>query len=94
MIKMMAQVRMSEAEVARNFRAVLEKVRLGAEVVVEEDARPVAVIRMPEQPGRPIDECIAISKARGSKAIPDEGFADDLKEIIENHTPLDAAPWD
>jgi antitoxin (DNA-binding transcriptional repressor) of toxin-antitoxin stability system len=45
MIKAMAQVHMSEAEVAKNFAAVLEKVRQGGEIVVEQDHRPVAVIR-------------------------------------------------
>jgi len=40
----MAQVHMSEAEVAKNFAAALEKVRQGAEIVVEQDHHPVAVI--------------------------------------------------
>jgi antitoxin (DNA-binding transcriptional repressor) of toxin-antitoxin stability system len=41
----MAQLHMSEAEVAKNFATVLEKVRQGADIVVEQDHRPVAVIR-------------------------------------------------
>jgi antitoxin (DNA-binding transcriptional repressor) of toxin-antitoxin stability system len=45
MIETMAQLHMTEVEVARDLHAVLEKVRQGAEVVVERDAQPVAVIR-------------------------------------------------
>ena len=85
---------MTEAEVARDFKAVLERVRRGAEVVIEEHSQPVAVIRLPERPGRPIDECIAIAKARGSKATLDEDFASDLKEILKDRAPLDSPPWD
>jgi antitoxin (DNA-binding transcriptional repressor) of toxin-antitoxin stability system len=40
-------VRMTEAELARDLHTVLEKVRQGAEVVVEQDSRPVAVIKAP-----------------------------------------------
>jgi antitoxin (DNA-binding transcriptional repressor) of toxin-antitoxin stability system len=94
MIKAMAQVHMSEAEVAKNFAAALEKVRQGAEVVVEQDHRPVAVITPVKGPGRPIDECIAIAKARGSGATLDEGFAKDLEEIIAQRRPLDTSAWD
>ncbi len=94
MIKAMAQVHMSEAEVAKNFAAALEKVRQGAEVVVEQDHRPVAVITPVKGPGRPIDECIAIAKARGSGATLDEGFAKDLEEMIAQRQPLDTSAWD
>lgn len=85
---------MSEAEVARDFKAALEMVRQGAEVVIEDDLRPVAVLRPTERPGRPIDECIAIAKARGSKASMDEGFVNDLKEVLNQRTPLDTTRWD
>ena len=64
MIEDMAQVHMSEAELARDLHAVLEKVRQGAEVIVERDAKPVAVIKAPQFRGRPIDECIAMARAR------------------------------
>ena len=94
MIELMAQIHMSEAEVARDLRAVLDKVRQGVEVVVEQDARPVAVIRTPPVPGRSIDECIAIAKARGSQASMDEEFVNDLKEVLNQRTPLDTTRWD
>lgn len=55
MIEDMTVLHMTEAEVARDFAAVLEKVRQGAEIVVEEGYRTVAVIKPVEGPGRPLD---------------------------------------
>lgn len=81
-IEGMEQVRMTDAEVTSNFAAVLEKLRHGAEVVVEQDHLPVAVIRPITGPGRPIDDCIALAKAHGSGAALDEEYAADLEEII------------
>jgi hypothetical protein len=63
----MAQLHLTEAELARDLHAVLEKVRQGAEVIVERDAKPLAVIKAPEFRGRPLDECIALAKAHGSR---------------------------
>ena len=99
MIKAMAQVHMSEAEVAKNFAAVLEKVRQGAEIVVEQDHRPVAVIKTPQRPGRSIDDCIALAKAYenrlGFAPIPDAGFAQDVQAAIDAHRePLNPPSWD
>ncbi len=94
MIEDMAQVHMTEAEVTRDFAAVLEKLRQGAEVVVEQNHRPVAVITPVKGPGRPIDECIALAKAHGSGATLDEDFAHDLEEVIAQRKPLDAPVWD
>jgi antitoxin (DNA-binding transcriptional repressor) of toxin-antitoxin stability system len=38
-------IHVSDAEAANDFAALLERVREGAEVVIEHDARPVAVVR-------------------------------------------------
>jgi antitoxin (DNA-binding transcriptional repressor) of toxin-antitoxin stability system len=94
MIGDMAVLHMTEAEVARDFAAVLEKVRQGAEIVVEEGYRTVAVIKPVQGPGRPLDECIALAKAHGSGATLDEEFAQDLQEIIAQRQPLDTSAWD
>ena len=95
MIEDMAQVHMTEAELARDLHAVLEKVRQGAEVIVERDAQPVAVIKAPQFRGRPIDECIALAQAHGSHATLDEDFAKDLEDIINSHRePLNPPAWD
>jgi hypothetical protein len=74
---------------------VLEKVQQGAEVIVERDAQPVAVIKLPQFRGRPINECIALAEARGSHATLDEDFAKDLEDIINSHRePLTPPSWD
>ena len=75
MIESMAQLHMTGAELARDLHAVLERVRQGAEVVVEEGHRRVALIKPVEGPRRPIDECIAIARARGFDDGLDEDFA-------------------
>jgi antitoxin (DNA-binding transcriptional repressor) of toxin-antitoxin stability system len=49
-------VRITEAELAREVRAVLAKVQAGVEVIVEQEHRPVAVIRLPQGPGRKIND--------------------------------------
>ena len=64
MIEEMATVRITEAELASDIHAVLAKVREGVEVIVEQDHRPVAVIKTPQGPGRKISECIALAKAQ------------------------------
>jgi len=95
MIEDMPQVHMTQAEVAGNFAAVLEKIQQGAEVIVERDHRPVAVIRPPKRSGRPISECIASAKAGGSKVTLDSGFAADVEEGIKNHQePWNPPSWD
>jgi hypothetical protein len=62
--------------------------------VVEQDYRAIAVIRPVKGPGRPIDECIALAKARDSGATLDEDFAKDLEETIANRQPLDTSVWE
>ena len=85
---------MTDAEVANDFAGVLEKLRHGAEVVVEQDHRAVAVIRPVNGPGRSLDECIALAKAHGSGATLDEEYAKDLEEIIACRQPVDTSLWD
>ena len=95
MIEDMTQVHMTEAEVTGNFAAVLEKIQQGAEVVVEQDHRPVAVIRPPKRSGRPISECIASAKAAGSKATLDGGFAAAVEAgIKDRQKPWNPPSWD
>jgi antitoxin (DNA-binding transcriptional repressor) of toxin-antitoxin stability system len=89
MIIPMASIRMTEAELARDIRGALAKVREGAEIVIEQDHRPVAVIRPPLPPGRLLSECIALAKARGSEVTLDEGFMQDVEEGIASRS----QPW-
>jgi hypothetical protein len=89
----MEQVRMTEAEVTNNFGGVLEKLQHGAEV--EQDHRPVAIIRLPKRSGRPISECIASAKTSGSKVTLDAGFAADVEEGLRSRQqPWNPPSWD
>jgi antitoxin (DNA-binding transcriptional repressor) of toxin-antitoxin stability system len=94
MIEDMAQLHMSEAELARDLHAVLEKVRQGIEVVVEHDSQPVAVLRATDPPRRRVSEVLALMP-RHSTATMDADFAQDIQAAIESHRePLDPASWD
>jgi antitoxin (DNA-binding transcriptional repressor) of toxin-antitoxin stability system len=95
MIEVMEQVHMTEAEVTRDFAAVLERVRQGVEVVVEQNHQAVAVLRPASPPCRTISECIALAKARGSKVTLDGGFAADVEEgIRDRQKPWNPPSWD
>ena len=99
MIEGMAQVHMTEAELARDVHAVLEKVRQGAEIVVDRNDQPVAVIKPPARGrGRTLSECIAIAKQReeerGYAVTLDPDFAADVEEIVRNRQPWIPRPWD
>jgi antitoxin (DNA-binding transcriptional repressor) of toxin-antitoxin stability system len=87
--KDMAQVHMSEAELARDLHAVLAKVRAGIEVVIEQDSQPVAVIRAAPVKGRNISEVIAALEASGASAMVDDDFARDVEEAVK----LYREPW-
>lgn len=95
MIGGMATVRMTDSDVANNFAAVLQKIREGIEVVVEQNHRPVALIRSPLPQGRLLSECIALAEARGTTAVPDDGFMKDVAEgIAERSKPWIPPSWE
>lgn len=92
----MATVHMSEAEVARDLHAVLAKVQQGIEVVIEQDHRPVAVLKpsASARPGRKLSECIALLPADSTATI-DPDFANDVEAAIAAHRePLEPPAWD
>ncbi len=66
----MGTLRITEAELARDVHVVLSRVQEGMEVIVEQDHRPVAVIRAPQREGRLLSESIALAESRGTTAIP------------------------
>ena len=85
----MAQAHMTEAELARDLHAVLEKVRQGAEVIVERNSTPVALIKAPAVTGRKISEVIAALEVSGANARVDEDFTRDVEEAMK----LTREPW-
>ena len=77
-------IHISEAEAATtNVATLLAHVRAGAEVVIENDARPVAVLRSAEpHPGRLLSESIALAEAHGSTVTLDGDFGRDRKSVV------------
>ena len=94
-MEVMATVHMSEAEVARDLHAVLARVQQGVEIVIEQDHRPVAVLKSSKPVGRMISEIVADLKARGSDAVMDDDFARDVEEGIKaQRQPWHPRSWD
>jgi antitoxin (DNA-binding transcriptional repressor) of toxin-antitoxin stability system len=90
----MATIHIPEAEAARNFAALMARVRAGAEVVVEGDGSPAVVWRTADEPSlRRLSESLRIAKEHGSTATLDGGFARDLEAVVESHPEPLENPW-
>ena len=94
----MAVIHISEADAARDFPGLMAHVRAGAEIVIESNAAPVAVLRTPAPPRRSIEECIALAKKHeeetGEAPVLDPDFAADVEEIVRNRKPWNPPAWD
>ena len=88
-------IRISEKEAAAtSVAALLEHVRSGAEVIIQDGSRPVAVVHPAEPPRRTISQCIALLP-EASTATVDSEFAKDVEAAIESHRePLNPPAWD
>jgi antitoxin (DNA-binding transcriptional repressor) of toxin-antitoxin stability system len=78
-------IHISEAEDADNFSSLLARVKAGAEVVIERDDEPVAVLRPAAPVRRLISESIALAEAHASTAKLDGNFGRDLEDAINRH---------
>jgi antitoxin (DNA-binding transcriptional repressor) of toxin-antitoxin stability system len=87
-------IHISEEEATGDFASLLARVRAGAEIVIERDARPVAVLHSAEPVRRTISECIALL-SEDSRATIDADFAKDVEAAVESHRePLNPPAWD
>ena len=87
-------IHISVAEAASDFAALMARVRAGAKVIIENGARPVAVLHAAEPVRRTISECIALLPEDSTATI-DPDFAKDVEEAIESHRePLNPPAWD
>lgn len=90
----MATIHISADDAARDFAGLLARVRAGAEIVIESDAAPVAVLRTLAPPRRSIEDCIALLPADSAATI-DEDFPRDVQEAVAAHRePLNPPAWD
>ena len=89
----MAIIHISESDAARDFHGLMAHIRAAAEVVIESDARAVAVVRPAGDEFRPrlLSESIALAKKHaeelGYEPRMDPEFAADLEEIIISRRP-------
>jgi len=72
-------IHISDAEAASDFVSLLERVRAGAEAIIEHDARPVAVLR-PALPSESIDQIFAVI----AQGVPDEDWSRVPTDLSKN----------
>jgi antitoxin (DNA-binding transcriptional repressor) of toxin-antitoxin stability system len=92
-------IHISEEDAARDFADLMARVRAGAEVVIECEKQPVAMLRpVAARRGRLLSESIALAEAHaaelGYEPTMDADFAADLEEIIRNRKPWNPPAWD
>jgi prevent-host-death family protein len=88
-------IHISEAEAASDFASLLDRVRAGAEIVIENDTRPVAVVRPAEPHVRLLSESLRLAREHGSTATLDPDFAKDVEAAVASHRdPLSPPAWD
>lgn len=87
----------TEADAVRDLAAILQRVQAGAEVVIERDAQPLAVVRSAAPIRRMISECIALAEAHeietGRAPVLDPDFAADVEEIVRTRKPWNPPTW-
>ena len=78
-------IRISEAEAASDFASLMARVRSGDEVVIEHNARPIAVVSPAETHVRLLSESLRLAREHHSTATLDEDFAKDVEAAVESH---------
>ena len=90
----MAQVHISEAELARGIAAILDRVQSGTEIVIERNAQAIAVLRPAEPKRRKLSDIVA-ALSEQSTATVDPDFAADVQAFIDRHRePLNPPEWE
>jgi len=88
-------IHLSEAEAAgTNFTTLLARVRAGTGIIIENEKRPVVIIRAVEPARRTIFECIALMPDDSTATI-DSDFSKDVRAAVESQAePLNPPAWD
>jgi antitoxin (DNA-binding transcriptional repressor) of toxin-antitoxin stability system len=88
-------IHLTEQEAATtNIASLLDSVRAGAEVVIENGNGSVAILRLPELVRRTASECIALLPENSSATI-DADFAKDVAVAVESlRESLSPPSWD
>lgn len=87
-------IHISDTEAASDFGSLLNRVRAGAEIVIESNARPVAIVHPAAPVSRTISECIALLPEDSTATI-DSDFAKDVNAAVASHREsLNPAAWE
>jgi len=88
-------IHISETEAAAtDVATLLARVRAGAEIIIERNKRPIAVLHPVEPMRRTISECIALLPEDSTATI-DADFAKDVEAAVASHRePLNPPAWD
>ncbi len=82
----MATIRISADEAARDLPGLLVRARAGAEIVIEDpSASPVILRAAPEPHLRRLSESLRMAKENRSLATLDGSFEKDLEAVIDSH---------
>jgi hypothetical protein len=106
MIKPMAVIHISEAEAAKDFRALAARARAGEDVYIDDGTITLRLAKVPYVPSvhalkprytepRLASEILADLERNASSATLDDKFGDDLEAVIRSHeheTLID--PWE
>lgn len=88
-------IHISEIEAANDFAKLMAKVRAGSEVIIEHDAKPIAIVSPVKHHPRLLSEAIALAEAHGCAATLDGGFSRDLESVVKSHRePLSPPQWE
>jgi len=94
----MATIHISESDAARDFSALMAKVRSGYEVVIENGSSSRAILRTEFPAPRTISQCIEFARQHeletGEAPVLDADFAEDVAEIVRNRKPWTPPAWD
>ena len=84
----------SEADLVRDVRSILERLQTGTEVIIERNDQPFAILRAAAPVRRTLAECIA-ALSPDSTATIDPDFAKDVEAAIASHREaLEPPAWD
>lgn len=84
MIGGMAVVHITEGELAQSLGLILDRVQSGAEVIIERNAQPVAILRSTQAQRRKLSQIMS-ALPENSVARLDVDFAADVQEFIDRH---------
>jgi len=90
----MAVIHISEEEAARELSTLIDKVRAGEQVHIDCGAESFAIVPASPIKRWTISEAIRMAEERGPGVAADQGFADDLEEIMRFNRLERPDPWE